>query len=159
MYISIPVLMFCSLYFGLLFVVQVTIFGQSSGGTSVYALLASPMAQGLFQAAWMMSGSPILNSTLDQAERANEKFLRNTGCSNSTCLRDLKPSEVLKAVPWHEYPYWAMTDLFDLPVKNVFDGPLAIVDGKTLLDFYSFVDFIYLFILSFQVCFTEHWIL
>ncbi|XP_064618101.1 para-nitrobenzyl esterase-like [Liolophura sinensis] len=108
---------------------KVTIFGQSSGGTSVYALLASPMAKGLFQAAWIMSGSPILNSTLEQAEKANEKFLRNTGCSNTTCLRNLKPSQVLKAVPWHEYPFWAMADLFDLPVKNIFDGPLAIVDG------------------------------
>lgn len=37
---------------------KVTIMGQSSGGTSVFALMSSPLSIGLFHAAISLSGSP-----------------------------------------------------------------------------------------------------
>ncbi|ELT95095.1 hypothetical protein CAPTEDRAFT_27602, partial [Capitella teleta] len=36
---------------------KVTIWGQSSGGTSVWALMMTPQAKGLFHRAWSLSGS------------------------------------------------------------------------------------------------------
>jgi para-nitrobenzyl esterase len=42
----------------------VTIFGQSSGGTSVLALVASPLAKGLFDRAIAMSSSVIIDMPL-----------------------------------------------------------------------------------------------
>lgn len=44
---------------------RVTIYGQSSGGTNIFALLASAQAKGLFQAGISLSGSP--NITADHA--------------------------------------------------------------------------------------------
>ena len=44
---------------------RVTVFGQSSGGTSVLALLASPATKGLIAGAISLSGSP--NITMDLA--------------------------------------------------------------------------------------------
>lgn len=37
-----------------------------------------------------------------------------------------------QAIPWQEYPSWAADDLVDLPVKGVFVGPVAVVDGHVL---------------------------
>ncbi|XP_061169446.1 para-nitrobenzyl esterase-like [Saccostrea echinata] len=108
---------------------KITLYGQSSGGTSVFALLASPFSNGLFQRAWMLSASPILNKTLEDASRDNRVFLERSGCSTVQCLYDLPVDDVIKAVPWNIYPFWAMTDQGNLPVKGQFDGAMAIVDG------------------------------
>ncbi|KAK3097961.1 hypothetical protein FSP39_014851 [Pinctada imbricata] len=113
---------------------QVTIFGQSSGGTSILALLASPLAKGLFHKAWMLSASPIMNKTYSDAANDNLIFLKRTGCTNITCLYDMSAEDITKAVPWDIYPYWAMSDQSDLPVLNHFDGAIAIVDGYVLTD-------------------------
>ena len=114
------------------FVFKVTLFGQSSGGTSVFAHLGSPLSKGLFSKAWMLSASPILNKTLSDAARDNQVFLHNTGCTDINCLYRLSPQAITKAVPWDVYPYWAMGDQMDLPTLNHFDGAIAIVDGKLL---------------------------
>ncbi|XP_076591639.1 para-nitrobenzyl esterase [Chaetodon auriga] len=111
---------------------KVTIFGQSSGGTSVWTLMMSPLAKGLFHAAVDMSGSYVYNATLEQAESDNLAFLRKTGCGDATCLRRLSVAQVLQAVPWQEYPSWAADDLTDLPTKGTFIGPIAVVDGYVL---------------------------
>ena len=107
-----------------------TVYGQSSGGTSIIALLASPLASGLFHGAWLSSASPILNKTAHDAFDDNLKFVNNTGCKNISCLYSLTPEEVTLSIPWNEYPYWAMADQNDLPEKGLFDGALAIVDGR-----------------------------
>ena len=104
-------------------------FGQSSGGTAIFALLASPLAKALFHKAWIASASPILNKTATDAFKDNEIFLKNTHCTDIACLYALTPEEVTSAVPWREYPSWEMSDLGDLPTKNTFNGALAIVDG------------------------------
>uniref|UniRef100_A0A087YK58 Carboxylic ester hydrolase n=2 Tax=Poecilia formosa TaxID=48698 RepID=A0A087YK58_POEFO len=75
---------------------RVTIFGQSSGGTSVWTLMMSPLAKGLFHAAVDMSGSYVLNATLEKAESDNLVFLKKTGCTDLACLRRLTMRQVLQ---------------------------------------------------------------
>ncbi|XP_066556696.1 para-nitrobenzyl esterase [Amia ocellicauda] len=111
---------------------KVTIFGQSSGGTSVWTLMMSPLAKGLFHRAIDMSGSYIYNKSLEEAERDNLVFLKHSGCENLNCLRSLSKEHILKAIPWKEYPYWAAEDLCELPEKGHFDGPVAVIDGHVL---------------------------
>uniref|UniRef100_A0A1A8MWC8 Carboxylic ester hydrolase n=2 Tax=Nothobranchius pienaari TaxID=704102 RepID=A0A1A8MWC8_9TELE len=111
---------------------RVTIVGQSSGGTSVWTLMMSPLATGLFHRAVDMSGSYVYNATLTQAESDNLAFLNKTGCEDLACLRRLNVTQVLQAIPWEEYPSWAGSDLTDLPTKGLFIGPVAVVDGYVL---------------------------
>ncbi|XP_063044466.1 para-nitrobenzyl esterase [Engraulis encrasicolus] len=111
---------------------KVTIFGQSSGGTSVWALMVSPLAKGLFHRAIDMSGSYIFDASLESAEKDNLEFLRRTECKDAVCLRGLTIGQVLKAIPWQDYPSWAADDLVDLPVKGKSVGPVAVVDGQVI---------------------------
>ncbi len=77
---------------------NVTIFGQSAGGMSVCALLASPPAEGLFHRAISMSGACDTGSTLDRAYEQGEKFAEEMGCSGSDrleCLRSRTPDEIV----------------------------------------------------------------
>ncbi|KAJ1182920.1 hypothetical protein NDU88_008097 [Pleurodeles waltl] len=111
---------------------KVTIYGQSSGGTSVWAMMTSPLAKGLFKGAIDMSGSYVYTATMAQAEKDNLVFLKNTGCKDLRCLRNLTPGKILKAIPWAEYPTWSGDDLTDLPTKGSLIGPVAIVDGYVL---------------------------
>uniref|UniRef100_A0A672FW53 Carboxylic ester hydrolase n=2 Tax=Salarias fasciatus TaxID=181472 RepID=A0A672FW53_SALFA len=111
---------------------KVTIVGHSSGGTSVWTLMTSPLAIGLFHAAVDMSGSSVQNGTLEEVEKINEVFLNKTGCKDAACLRKLSVEKVLQAIPWKEYPYWGADDLLDLPTKGLFIGPVVAVDGYLL---------------------------
>jgi para-nitrobenzyl esterase len=54
---------------------NVTIAGQSAGGAHVMEMLISPLAKGLFQRAFSMSGPPI-NSSMDAAERSANATIR-----------------------------------------------------------------------------------
>ncbi|XP_061671612.1 para-nitrobenzyl esterase isoform X2 [Syngnathoides biaculeatus] len=111
---------------------KVTIFGQSSGGTSVWTLMMSPLAKGLFHRAVDMSGSYVYNATLEQAESDNLLFLKNTGCKDLPCLRSLSIKQILQAIPWQQYPSWGADELTDLPTRGHFCGPVAVVDGYVL---------------------------
>ena len=53
---------------------NVTIFGQSSGGSSVLALLAAPAADGLFHKAISCSGTAVYRPTADQTEKLAERL-------------------------------------------------------------------------------------
>jgi hypothetical protein len=106
------------------------VFGQSSGGTSIFALLASPLVEGLFQKAWLSSASPILNKTTTEAAKDNLLFLHNTACSDVDCLYHLTSEHVINAVPWDVYPAWAMTDQLDITTQGQFYGAMAAVDGE-----------------------------
>ncbi|WAR24200.1 PNBA-like protein [Mya arenaria] len=110
---------------------QVSLFGQSSGGTSIFALLASPLARGLFNKAWAISGSPIMNKTAAEADVDNQVFVRNTGCSDADCLYKMTPEDVILRVPWEVFPYWDMSDQSGIPPKDRFDGSLPVIDGTT----------------------------
>nr|XP_033784027.1 para-nitrobenzyl esterase-like [Geotrypetes seraphini]XP_033784028.1 para-nitrobenzyl esterase-like [Geotrypetes seraphini] len=108
---------------------KVTIYGQSSGGTSVWTLMMSPLAKNLFQRAVDMSGSYVFTKKLPETERDNLVFLQKTNCKDLKCLLALPVEKVLKSIPWFEYPYWAADDLTDLPVKGRLNGAVAVVDG------------------------------
>ena len=105
-------------------------FGHGSGGTSVFALLASPLSIGLFHRAWIISGHPLLNKTAADASKDNLVFLRNTECLSLNCLINLPAEDILAAIPWDVYPYWDMKEQRDLPTYNFIDGAIAVVDGK-----------------------------
>ncbi|KAM4617615.1 para-nitrobenzyl esterase-like isoform 2-T2 [Discoglossus pictus] len=108
---------------------KVTIYGQSSGGTSVWTMMVSPLAKGLFHRAIDISGSSVFTATMAEAEKDNLLFLNRTGCKDAQCLRKLSVSNILKSIPWQVYPEWAAEDLCDLPQKGRFAGPVAVVDG------------------------------
>lgn len=113
---------------------RVTVAGQSSGGSLVFALLASPRSHGLLHAAISLSGSPRLNSTTREAsEYWHLRVVERTRCDRAAppptlahCLLSLNASELLDATPpdWH-------ADVFGL---GVFDSdfqyaPLLLLDG------------------------------
>jgi para-nitrobenzyl esterase len=77
---------------------NVTIFGESAGGLSVFSQLASPPSRGLFQKAIIESGAYALTTqTLAAAEDAGTAFAAATGCSSQTaaCLRALPVTVIL----------------------------------------------------------------
>ena len=78
---------------------QVTIAGESAGGWSVCALLASPAAKGLFARAIMESGSCI-SQTRAQTESSSLAFANAAGCPVATaaaCLRGKSEATLLSA--------------------------------------------------------------
>lgn len=72
---------------------NVTIVGQSAGSMSVLALQASPLAKGLFQHAFGMSGAmldgPIRMPSRDEAEEAGEKLRAGWKAKNLAELRSM----------------------------------------------------------------------
>ena len=83
---------------------RVTIIGQSSGGTSIYALMSSPQSVGLFHGAISLSASPNMTMDLQAAYAQNDECVRKA-CpqDNPTlvlqCLYDLTPLEVANLFP------------------------------------------------------------
>lgn len=85
---------------------NVTIFGESSGGCSVFALMASPEAAGKFQHVIAMSGAAIVlkfptfgsPKPLNYAEQVGASFAKAVGCARSDvggCLRKLTTRQIL----------------------------------------------------------------
>lgn len=100
---------------------RVTIFGESAGGQSVYANLASPLAAGLFSGAIAESGSYLEFQdyfsdiiTLAQAETTGSNAVpsgaaiaTSVGCANqkASCLRAVPASTMVAAEPFPLYPF------------------------------------------------------
>ena len=84
---------------------RVTVFGQSSGAISISALVASPLAKGLFQRAIGQSGGlfePLdlfPNFKLEEAEQAGQDFVKRAGAKDLRELR-LKPAVELMKTPF-----------------------------------------------------------
>jgi para-nitrobenzyl esterase len=79
---------------------SVTIAGESAGGYSVLAQIASPLASGLFGKAIVESGAySLTQSTLAQAQTSGQAFATRAGCTDQTaaCLRALPVAAVLQA--------------------------------------------------------------
>jgi para-nitrobenzyl esterase len=76
---------------------NVTIFGQSGGGTSVMANLASPKADGLFQRAIVESGTRIGVTPPSVTLKAGEDLAAAAGCTDQSakCLRSLSVEQIL----------------------------------------------------------------
>ena len=86
---------------------NVTIAGQSAGGVSVFDLLASQHARGLFQRAIVQSGAfALTQQPLADAESAGQAFAAQAGCPNQTaaCLRRLPVSALLDKFPGAAIP-------------------------------------------------------
>jgi para-nitrobenzyl esterase len=77
---------------------KVTIAGESAGGVSVLAHVASPGARGLFARAVVQSGPALMQTPLEEAEAAGKAFAAKVGCASqtATCLRGL-PLSVIEA--------------------------------------------------------------
>jgi para-nitrobenzyl esterase len=75
---------------------RVTIDGESAGGWSVCAQLASPLMRGLFQAAIIQSGS-CASQDLATGESAGTTFAAQLGCSDAACLRTKSAHDLLAA--------------------------------------------------------------
>jgi para-nitrobenzyl esterase len=77
---------------------NVTVFGESAGGLSTLAQVASPQARGLFERAIVESGSyNLTQASLAAAESAGDAFASKVGCADQTaaCLRSLPVSTIL----------------------------------------------------------------
>ena len=112
----------------------VTVYGQSSGGSLVFALMTSPYATHLFQRAISMSGSPRLNATLDEAMTYwHPQVVDRTACNISKtalCLRSLPANELVLAQPenWDPKNGWSASVFSD----TYYYAPLLVIDGDVL---------------------------
>ena len=78
----------------------VTIAGESAGGSDVCALLASPLAKGLFSAAIIQSGFCYGNPDRQSAEALGLAVAKQAGCTTDAparCLRALPTARVVAA--------------------------------------------------------------
>ena len=77
---------------------QVTIAGQSAGSFSVQALVASPLAKGLFHGAIAQSGASFsrFSKSLSEAEKTGEALSQKIGKSDIESLRKLSSDSLLK---------------------------------------------------------------
>jgi para-nitrobenzyl esterase len=81
---------------------NVTIAGQSSGGTSVLVHLISPASRGLFHRAIVQSGSfALTQQSLAAAEADGQAFAAKAGCPDQTadCLRRLPTADLVSSFP------------------------------------------------------------
>jgi para-nitrobenzyl esterase len=99
---------------------NVTIFGQSGGGSKVTTLMAMPSAKGLFHRAIAQSGSQFRGATRPNATKAAEEFLARVG------LKSNQLDEVQK-MPWRQ-----LREAFERRpgIQGLAGGP--VVDGKSL---------------------------
>jgi para-nitrobenzyl esterase len=108
---------------------NVTIFGESAGSFSVSALMASPLAQGLFQRAIGESGAYFSTTLSAQplalAEEADQKFTDSIGAHSLEALRAL-PADALLDAALKQKAIWfsPIVDGYFLPdyVRSIFAG-------------------------------------
>lgn len=114
---------------------RVTISGQSSGGTSVFALLSTPLSKGLFHRAISMSGSPNMTMNMRQAEIQNQPIVQQSNCSSLPsvssilhCMRSKSVLDLLSLIPVS----WYTPGIWNLPMSPIGQqyGGLVVVDGK-----------------------------
>lgn len=76
---------------------NVTIFGESAGGSSVVALTASDLTRGMFAKAWAMSPSLLQLRSIQDAQQAKQKFLEAAKCSSFDRLSAMSTQEIVDA--------------------------------------------------------------
>ena len=100
---------------------RVTIFGESAGGQSVYAQLASPLAAGMFRGAISESGSyaefqdyfsdvaplAVAETTGTTAVPSGAAIADSVGCSSqsASCLRAVPAATMIAQQPFPLYPF------------------------------------------------------
>ena len=91
---------------------NVTIIGESAGGSAVVSLMSSPEAKGLFHKAWAMSPSIGQLRTKDRAVQAEQVFLEHAGVSTRKDLQSLTIAEMLdvqaklEAIPTENFDHF-----------------------------------------------------
>jgi para-nitrobenzyl esterase len=100
---------------------NVTIFGESAGGSAIVSLMSSPEAKGLFHKAWAMSPSIGQLRTKERAVQAEQVFLEHAGVSTREDLQSFTISEMLSV----------QAKLEAIPTDN-FDFFTPAADGSTL---------------------------
>ncbi len=76
---------------------NVTIFGESAGGSSVVALMASPLSAGLFHKVWSMSPSIGQYRNAERGDELADKFLQAAGVAHDDQLRAMTSDQLLAA--------------------------------------------------------------
>jgi para-nitrobenzyl esterase len=99
---------------------NVTVFGQSGGGSKVTTLMAMPSAKGLFHRAIAMSGAQVRGATRENATRAAQQFIGKLG---------LKPNQLDRL---QQVSIKQLQDAFygEPRIQGLAGGP--VVDGKSL---------------------------
>jgi para-nitrobenzyl esterase len=110
---------------------NVTVFGESGGGLKVAALMASPLAGGLFHRAIVESGGREFDTVaLEEIEAFGEKFFHKLGVDHSN-----DPLASARELPWETIIDSDQNLNVELGPKYVFMGPWHIVhDGWFLPD-------------------------
>ncbi len=99
---------------------NVTVFGQSGGGSKVTTLMAMPAAKGLFHRAIAQSGAQLRGATREHATRAAEQFLAKLGLQKNQLDR-------LQQLPWQKI----QAAFFSEPdIQGLGNGP--VVDSQSL---------------------------
>jgi para-nitrobenzyl esterase len=105
---------------------NVTIFGESGGGTKVLSVMSSPLATGLYHRAIVESGSggvsPAACATLEESEKAGQALQASTGVTGET---DTEVLAGLREKTWQE--------IIEAGTKASFN-PRLTVDGYVLKD-------------------------
>lgn len=76
---------------------NVTVFGESAGGSAIVALMAAPDAQGLFHRAWAMSPSIGQLRNARRADEVEREFLGIVGAASTDALVDASTETLLTA--------------------------------------------------------------
>jgi para-nitrobenzyl esterase len=141
---------------------QVTIFGQSAGGQSVYAHLASPTAAGMFSGAIAESGSyaefqPYLNYVIPLADGetnspynsptvpTGETIAADVGCGDpatSACLRAVPAASLVAYQVFPLFPFVDGTLLTQTPYAAFSSGQfnqVPVISGTTENEYNLFV--------------------
>jgi len=124
---------------------RVTIFGESAGGNSVYALLMSPLAKGLFQRAISQSGATLTFAHIKQshygyrpAEAAGLEFAKKCGAPEGSgqlaALRAMSADDLLKATAGFDAPRSLEFRSDRLRFGPVVDGWVIPDDPMTLFE-------------------------
>jgi len=120
---------------------RVTLLGESSGATSIFAHYASPSSRDLFAGAIALSGSINVSMSIEQGHTQNAPMVAAMGCNSSqanvsaaavvACLRAASPEDLLQAIPdsWSVPGMWGLESLS--PGGLHYAG-LLLVDGVTL---------------------------
>ena len=105
---------------------NVTIFGESSGSFAVSTLMASPLAQGLFQKAIGESGAEFSDAlptdSLEARERKDGEWVASLGVKSLKELRALSTKQILDAVKQQNASFDSVVDgrLLTEPVSAVY---------------------------------------
>jgi len=116
---------------------RVTIMGQSSGGTSVLALLTSPLSKGLFHHGISLSGSANITMSLSTIQQQNHGIITTLQCDHPpttsdrlSCMRRKTVHQLVDAIP----DSWFTPTIWSLPsnITGKHFAGLPAIDGVVL---------------------------